>query len=162
MAQVRRTHIDIVIDCGCFKMYAMHCIICDTGKSNFMDAVSFVMGEKTNTLRVKRLSDLIHGASINKPVSRSAMVSAIFELEDGTELKFTRVVQGSSSEHRFNGEVHWHLWNLNLLILRNIYFDSGGPTSKILSWTRETGHKCKGQKFLSFPRSSGKYCYEES
>ena len=71
-----------------------------------MDAVSFVMGEKTNTLRVKRLSDLIHGASINKPVSRTAMVSAIFELEDETELKFTRVVQGSSSEHRFNGEVY--------------------------------------------------------
>lgn len=35
-----------------------------------MDAVSFVMGEKTSLLRVKRLSDLIHGASINKPVSR--------------------------------------------------------------------------------------------
>ncbi|XP_057376078.1 structural maintenance of chromosomes protein 1A-like [Daphnia carinata] len=76
-----------------------------SGKSNFMDAVSFVMGEKTQTLRVKRLSDLIHGASINKPVSRSAMVAAIFELEDGTELKFTRIVQGSSSEHRFNGEM---------------------------------------------------------
>lgn len=41
-----------------------------SGKSNFMDAVSFVMGEKTSLLRVKRLSDLIHGASINKPVSR--------------------------------------------------------------------------------------------
>jgi uncharacterized protein YbbC (DUF1343 family) len=27
------------------------------------------MGEKTASLRGKRLSDLIHGASINKPVS---------------------------------------------------------------------------------------------
>lgn len=35
-----------------------------------MDAVSFVMGEKTSSLRVKKFSDLIHGASINKPVSR--------------------------------------------------------------------------------------------
>jgi len=35
-----------------------------------MDAVSFVMGEKTSSLRVKRLSDLIHGASIGQPVSR--------------------------------------------------------------------------------------------
>jgi structural maintenance of chromosome 1 len=42
-----------------------------TGKSNFMDAVSFVMGEKTSSLRVKRLSDLIHGASIGQPVSRT-------------------------------------------------------------------------------------------
>lgn len=36
-----------------------------------MDAVSFVMGEKTSCLRVKRLSDLIHGASIGQPVSRT-------------------------------------------------------------------------------------------
>ena len=35
-----------------------------SGKSNFMDAISFVMGEKTNLLRVKRLADLIHGASV--------------------------------------------------------------------------------------------------
>ncbi|EEB16174.1 structural maintenance of chromosomes smc1, putative [Pediculus humanus corporis] len=41
-----------------------------SGKSNLMDAISFVMGEKTTSLRVKRLSDLIHGASINQPVSK--------------------------------------------------------------------------------------------
>lgn len=40
------------------------------GKSNFMDAISFVMGERTQSLRVKRLSDLIHGAAISRPVSR--------------------------------------------------------------------------------------------
>uniref|UniRef100_A0A1B0CS95 RecF/RecN/SMC N-terminal domain-containing protein n=1 Tax=Lutzomyia longipalpis TaxID=7200 RepID=A0A1B0CS95_LUTLO len=34
-----------------------------SGKSNFMDAISFVMGEKTSVLRVKRLSDLIHEIS---------------------------------------------------------------------------------------------------
>jgi structural maintenance of chromosome 1 len=77
------------------------------GKSNFMDAVSFVMGEKAQTLRVKRLSDLIHGASINKAIVNKAKVSAIFELEDKTELKFTRIVLGSgSSEYRFNDEVN--------------------------------------------------------
>ncbi|XP_065337981.1 structural maintenance of chromosomes protein 1A-like [Cloeon dipterum] len=75
-----------------------------SGKSNFMDAISFVMGEKTSSLRVKRLSELIHGASVGKPVSRSASVTAIFELEDGTEKSFTRVVLGSSSEHRINEE----------------------------------------------------------
>lgn len=46
---------------------------CVSGKSNFMDAVSFVMGEKTSSLRVKRLSDLIHGASIGQPVSRRSV-----------------------------------------------------------------------------------------
>lgn len=35
-----------------------------------MDAISFVMGEKTTSLRVKRLSDLIHGASIGQPAAR--------------------------------------------------------------------------------------------
>ncbi|CAG2064214.1 unnamed protein product, partial [Timema podura] len=69
-----------------------------------MDAVSFVMGEKTSSLRVKRLSDLIHGASIGQPVSRSASVTAVFELEDGKEKRFTRSVQGSSSDHRINKE----------------------------------------------------------
>ena len=70
-----------------------------------MDAISFVMGEKTSSLRVKRLNELIHGASVGKPVSRSASVTAIFELEDGTEKSFTRIVLGSSSEHRINDEV---------------------------------------------------------
>ncbi|KAI0998558.1 hypothetical protein K3495_g9638 [Podosphaera aphanis] len=37
-----------------------------SGKSNFMDAISFVLGEKQKQLRVKRFSDLIHGAPIGK------------------------------------------------------------------------------------------------
>jgi len=73
-----------------------------SGKSNFMDAVSFVMGEKTAPLRVKRLGDLIHGASVGKPISRTASVSAIFEYEDGTEKKFTRSIIGSSADHKIN------------------------------------------------------------
>lgn len=75
-----------------------------SGKSNFMDAVSFVMGEKTPLLRVKRLSDLIHGASINKPVSRSASVTSTFLLEDMTEKQFQRSVIGQSSEHKIDGQ----------------------------------------------------------
>ncbi|XP_066593968.1 structural maintenance of chromosomes protein 1A isoform X2 [Prorops nasuta] len=70
-----------------------------------MDAISFVMGEKTSSLRVKRFSELIHGASIGMPVSRSASVTAVFELEDKTEKSFMRSVQGSSSEHRINNTV---------------------------------------------------------
>ncbi|XP_071531628.1 structural maintenance of chromosomes protein 1A [Panulirus ornatus] len=76
-----------------------------SGKSNFMDAISFVMGEKTSSLRVKRLSDLIHGASIGQPISRSAHVTAVFKLDDGREKRFTRMVQGSSSDHKINGEI---------------------------------------------------------
>ncbi|RZC33774.1 structural maintenance of chromosomes protein 1A [Asbolus verrucosus] len=78
-----------------------------SGKSNFMDAISFVMGEKTQSLRVKRLSDLIHGAAISRPISRSASVTAVFVLEEetGKEISFQRSVQGSSSEYRINGSV---------------------------------------------------------
>ncbi|XP_017771706.1 PREDICTED: structural maintenance of chromosomes protein 1A [Nicrophorus vespilloides] len=78
-----------------------------SGKSNFMDAISFVMGERTHSLRVKRLSDLIHGAAIGKPISRSASVTAVFYLDDD-ELKekaFQRSVQGSSSEYRIDNEI---------------------------------------------------------
>ncbi len=39
-----------------------------------MDAISFVMGEKTQALRVKRLGDLIHGASIGQPIARTYVI----------------------------------------------------------------------------------------
>lgn len=36
----------------------------------------------------------------------SASVTAVFQLEDGTEKSFMRSVQGSSSEHRINSNVN--------------------------------------------------------
>ena len=75
-----------------------------SGKSNFMDAVSFVMGEKPSLLRVRRLPDLIHGASVGKPISTRASVTAVFKLENGEEMKFTRSILGSSADHKINNE----------------------------------------------------------
>ena len=49
-----------------------------SGKSNFMDAISFVMGEKTSSLRVRKLADLIHGASIGRCVFLSAFFIRYF------------------------------------------------------------------------------------
>merc|ERR1719225_910856 len=63
------------------------------------------MGEKTSSLRVRKLADLIHGASIGRAVSNRASVSAIFSLEDNEEKTFTRSIIGSSAEHRINAEV---------------------------------------------------------
>ncbi|XP_070169892.1 structural maintenance of chromosomes protein 1A isoform X2 [Polyergus mexicanus] len=100
------------------------------GKSNFMDAISFVMGEKTSSLRVKRFSELIHGASIGMPVARSASVTAVFELEDGTEKSFMRSVQGSSSEHRIN----------------NVLVSSQGYLSEL----EQLGINVKAKNFLVF------------
>jgi len=73
-----------------------------SGKSNFMDAISFVMGEKTQPLRAKRMSDLIHGASVGKPFASRAHVTAVFETANGKERKFTRSIIGSSADHKID------------------------------------------------------------
>lgn len=74
------------------------------GKSNFMDGISFVMGEKTNMLRVRRLGELIHGASIGRPVSNSCSVTARFQLPDNSTIEFQRLVvdRGSSCTYKIN------------------------------------------------------------
>jgi len=38
-----------------------------SGKSNIIDAIRFVLGEKSSALRVKRLNELVHGAPFGKP-----------------------------------------------------------------------------------------------
>ncbi|KAK2152444.1 hypothetical protein LSH36_328g01029 [Paralvinella palmiformis] len=75
-----------------------------SGKSNLMDAISFVLGEKTSNLRVKKLSDLIHGAPIGKPAATRASVTAVYEDENREETQFTRVIHGSTSDYKINGK----------------------------------------------------------
>ena len=80
-----------------------------------MDAISFVLGESTKNMRVKKLNELIHGAPIGKPVSNRASVSFTYShanvIEEGgaensgKEIKFTRTVIGSSSEYRIDGKM---------------------------------------------------------
>jgi structural maintenance of chromosome 1 len=72
------------------------------GKSNLMDAISFVLGERTQSLRVRSLKELIHGAPIGRPVSSRASVTAVYLSDDGIETRFTRSILGSSSEYRVN------------------------------------------------------------
>ncbi|KYO44782.1 structural maintenance of chromosomes protein 1A isoform A [Alligator mississippiensis] len=73
-----------------------------SGKSNLMDALSFVMGERTANLRVKNIQELIHGAHVGKPVSSVASVKMVYCEENGKEKTFARIIQGSSSEFLFN------------------------------------------------------------
>merc|ERR1712035_117288 len=65
-----------------------------SGKSNLMDAISFVLGERSGNIRVSRISQLIHGAPVGQPVSNTATVTAVMKIEDEndqlTEIKFTR------------------------------------------------------------------------
>merc|ERR1712012_730226 len=63
------------------------------------------MGEKTSSLRVRKLADLIHGASVGRPVAKRASVSAIFTLDGEEQKSFTRSIIGSSAEHRINSDV---------------------------------------------------------
>ncbi|KAK7916201.1 hypothetical protein WMY93_011962 [Mugilogobius chulae] len=76
-----------------------------SGKSNLMDAISFVLAEKTSNLRVKTLKDLIHGAPVGKPAANRAFVSMVYQEDDGEERSFTRVIIGASSEYRINSKV---------------------------------------------------------
>ncbi|XP_006031721.2 structural maintenance of chromosomes protein 1B isoform X1 [Alligator sinensis] len=73
-----------------------------SGKSNLIDALSFVMGERTANLRVKNIQELIHGAHVGKPVSSVASVKMVYCEENGKEKTFARIIQGSSSEFLFN------------------------------------------------------------
>ncbi|KAK2885496.1 hypothetical protein QQF64_021127 [Cirrhinus molitorella] len=76
-----------------------------SGKSNLMDAISFVLAEKTSNLRVKTLKDLIHGAPVGKPAANRAFVSMVYCEDNGEECTFTRVIIGASSEYRINNKV---------------------------------------------------------
>ncbi|VDM37316.1 unnamed protein product [Toxocara canis] len=69
-----------------------------SGKSNLVDALSFVLGEKAINLRVKKLADLIHGATSGKPVASKCRVMMSFE-EDGGARRFERTVSLNSSEY---------------------------------------------------------------
>lgn len=64
------------------------------GKSNLMDAISFVLAEKTSNLRVKTLKDLIHGAPVGKPAANRAFVSMVYQEDNGEERSFTRIIIG--------------------------------------------------------------------
>uniref|UniRef100_A0A3B3ZYL3 Structural maintenance of chromosomes protein n=1 Tax=Periophthalmus magnuspinnatus TaxID=409849 RepID=A0A3B3ZYL3_9GOBI len=73
-----------------------------SGKSNVMDAISFATGERSSSLRVKHLRDLIHGAHVGQPVSRSATVCLTYCNDEEEETQFSRSITGDSSEYRVN------------------------------------------------------------
>jgi structural maintenance of chromosome 1 len=72
------------------------------GKSNMMDAISFVLGIKSNALRSGHLSDLIYRGRVmnnngtNEEAStqsdpKSAYVMAVYEKENGEILELKRL-----------------------------------------------------------------------
>lgn len=69
-----------------------------SGKSNMMDAISFVLGIRSNALRSGHLTDLIYRGRVmrenddndNSSDPRSAYVMAIYQKDDGTVLELKR------------------------------------------------------------------------
>lgn len=80
-----------------------------SGKSNLMDAISFVLGISSQTLRSTQLTDLIYrnrGAEPNEQRARRASVTAWYVDTNGTEHTLQRSVGASGvSEYRLNGSV---------------------------------------------------------
>ena len=83
-----------------------------SGKSNLMDAISFVLGVRTTQLRGNQLRDLVYrdlSDSSDDPSSRKAVVKLFYRKpsqgnRDGALIEFSRTVTLSgSSEYRFNG-----------------------------------------------------------
>lgn len=70
-----------------------------SGKSNLMDAISFVLGVRTQQLR-GNLKELLYnhseGSIHDRP--RKGHVKFVYETEDGEQISFTRAIQPSSSE----------------------------------------------------------------
>uniref|UniRef100_A0A671TSZ4 Structural maintenance of chromosomes 1B n=1 Tax=Sparus aurata TaxID=8175 RepID=A0A671TSZ4_SPAAU len=77
-----------------------------SGKSNVMDALSFAMGERTASLRVRHLRDLVHGAHIGRPVSDTARVSLHYCDDEEQETVFCRSVSGQYNGVRFPCLLH--------------------------------------------------------
>lgn len=59
-----------------------------------MDALSFAIGERVASLRVKHLRDLVHGAHVGKPVSDTARVALRFLNDEEIETVFSRTITG--------------------------------------------------------------------
>ena len=76
-----------------------------------MDALAFVLGERITALRVKEQCDLIHlgrlcgddSTSHRHPITAS--VSAIFEVDVGSEVTFKRIMSNRGSEYLVEEEV---------------------------------------------------------
>eukprot|EP00775_Hariotina_reticulata_P012126 gene12126-12264_t len=70
-----------------------------SGKSNLMDAISFVLGVKTQQLRGS-LKELLYSNSdlAEQSRPRRGYVRLVYETEEGQEMHFSRVIQPSSAD----------------------------------------------------------------
>jgi len=94
-----------------------------SGKSNLMDAISFVLGVRTAHLRGS-LRELLYANSEagDEGQARRGLVKLVFETGAGEEVEFARVIvpsggaaAGYASKYRIDGrEVRWEDYNARL------------------------------------------------
>lgn len=100
---------DVVV--GPFKGFTAIIGTNGSGKSNLMDAISFVLGVRTTQLRGNQLRDLVY-RNMEDPSDdvsqRRAHVKLVYRISDDPiqEIEFTRAVTlNGASEYRLNGNV---------------------------------------------------------
>lgn len=73
------------------------------------------------TLHFLVSQDLIHGAPIGQPASHKATVMAVYvDEESGKETTFTRIIHGTSSDHKVNGKVSTFKLKQEIIVIHNI------------------------------------------
>ncbi|KFH61974.1 hypothetical protein MVEG_12128 [Podila verticillata NRRL 6337] len=128
------------------------------GKSNLMDAISFVLGVKSAQLRSSQLRELIYRDRVdesqdnNRPGTSKAVrvendsdprktwVMAVYQKEDGSEIKFVRSVNMAGiSEYKINGRVMLYadydkaLQKINILVKARNFLVFQGDVEAIAS-----------------------------
>ncbi|KAG0339167.1 Structural maintenance of chromosomes protein 1 [Podila horticola] len=127
------------------------------GKSNLMDAISFVLGVKSAQLRSSQLRELIYRDRVddskdnnragisksrveNDSDPRKTWVMAVYQKEDGSEIKFVRSVNMAGvSEYKINGRVMLYadydkaLQEINILVKAKNFLVFQGDVEAIAS-----------------------------
>lgn len=93
----------------------------------------------------------------------SASVTAVFKMDsEGTEKRFTRTVQGSSSDYRINDEVFIHIFICFLHLIYYTYIITVCFQSRIFLTVRANWCECESKEFSCISRCSRIDCYEKS
>ena len=77
------------------------------GKSNIMDAISFVLGVRSLDIRASNVQELVYRTDVERPQenTRECYVEMQFQPKEGALIAFRRaIVEGGQSEYFLNGE----------------------------------------------------------
>ena len=153
-----------------------------SGKSNLMDAISFVLGVRSEHLRASELKDLIysenalndnHEISFHEDVPTRASVMAVIEDTKHTEHRFQRIVNANAStEYRYNGRITTYasynakLEQLNILVkTRNFLVFQGDVESVAEQCSKDLSDlmdQISGSRTLKNEYDEARISYEEA